>query len=253
MVKLLLDSLLPFYNLSKGKELIITEISTVSQIIKTLRLSGAIQRLDAREIIENIRKMDKNEMSDLIIDLDYDKLKEILKKILAEIALIENFEDRDKNKSIFDFTIYSIKLMREIQKRNELFKMIVEVIHDSQDGYYVSHFHIRIPELLRFNSIKEFCIDSGLIELFIELYERSYNYEIAGINSKIIDMIRDELSKDQINKIIKAFSLERQIYESAMARTLMVDWTIIFQTKLTEESEAILEKYGLGIPDILRL
>ena len=93
----------------------------------------------------------------------------------------------------------------------------------------------------------------SLIEEFIILYRKSYNYNIAGINSKIIDMLRDSLSKDQINEIVKTFSLERQLYESSQARKIMSSWAFIFQLEFTEESEAILEKHGLAIPDMMRI
>ncbi len=66
-------------------------------------------------------------------------------------------------------------------------------------------------------------------------------------------MLRNELSKDQINEIVKAFSLERQLYESSKAKRIMPNWAFIFQIELTEESEAILEKHGLGVPDTMRL
>jgi len=251
-VKLLLDALLPFYNLIKGKDVIITEFSTILQLDRVLRLSGALQRQDAREIIENIKRMDKIDMGDLIVELDYEKLKEIIEKILAEIILIENFKEAKEKQSIYDFIIYSIMIIKDDSKKIEIFKLMIDEII-SQESFKIFPFHMKLTELLKFDSIKEFCIKSGLIEEFIKLYKESYNYNIAGINSEIIDMLRDSLSKDQINEIIEAFSLERQLYESSQAKNIISNWAFIFQLEFTEKSEAILEKHGLAIPSIMRL
>ncbi len=251
-VKLLLDSLLPFYNLIKGKEIIITEFSTILQLDKVFRLSGALQRQEARELIENIKKMDKIDMGDLIVELDYEKLKEIVEKILAEIILIENFKEAKEKQSIYDFIIYSIMIIKDDSKKIEIFKLMIDEII-SQESFKISPFHIKLTELLKFDSIKGFSIKSGLIEEFIKLYKESYNYNIAGINSEIIDMLRDNLSKDQINEIIEAFSLERQLYESSQAKKIISTWAFIFQLQFNKKSEEILEKHGLSIPDVMRL
>ncbi|HEC38713.1 hypothetical protein LCGC14_0837450 [marine sediment metagenome] len=249
---MLLDSLLPFYNLIKGKEIIITEFSTILQLDKVFRLSGALQRQEARELIENIKKMDKIDMGDLIVELDYEKLKEIVEKILAEIILIENFKEAKEKQSIYDFIIYSIMIIKDDSKKIEIFKLMIDEII-SQESFKISPFHIKLTELLKFNSIKGFSIKSGLIEEFIKLYKESYNYNIAGINSEIIDMLRDNLSKDQINEIIEAFSLERQLYESSQAKKIISTWAFIFQLQFNKKSEEILEKHGLSIPDVMRL
>lgn len=251
-VKLLLDALLPFYTLIKGKDVIITEFSTILQLDKVLRLSGALQRQDAREIIENIKRMDKIDMGDLIVELDYEKLKEIIEKILAEIILIENFKEAKEKQSIYDFIIYSIMIIKRDSKKIEIFKLMIDEII-SQESFKILSFHMKLTELLNFDSIKEFCIKSGLIEEFIKLYKESYNYNIAGTNSEIIDMLRDSLSKDQINEIIEAFSLERQLYESSQAQKIISNWAFIFQLEFTEKSEAILEKHDLAIPGMMRI
>ena len=168
-VKLLLDALLPFYNLIKGKDVIITEISTILQLDKVLRLSGALQRQDAREIIENIKRMDKTDMGDLIIELDYEKLKEIIEKIIAEVILIENFKEAAEKQSIYDFVIYSIMITKSDLKKIEIFKLMIDEVI-SQESFKIFPFHVKLTELLKFDAIKKFCIKSGLIEEFIKLY-----------------------------------------------------------------------------------
>ncbi len=251
-VNLLLKSLLPFYDLIKGKEIIITEVSTISQLDKVLRLSGALQRQDAREIIENIKRMDKIDMGDLIVELDYEKLKEVIEKSLTEIVLIEDFKEVKEKLSLYDFIIYSIMIVKPDSKKIELFELMFDTII-SHESYKMAPLHMKIIETLRFKAIKEFCIESGLIKEFINLYKQSYTYDIAGINSEILDIFRNSLSKDQINEIIEAFSLERQLYESSKARKIMSDWAFIFQMEISERSEAMLKKHDLSIPDTLKL
>jgi len=252
-VKLLLDCLLHFYRNIKDKGVIVDNPTTLQKLDKKLRLSGAIQRQDAREIIENIKRMDKIGMINIIIVIDYAKLKEIIEKILAEISIIENYDECEDKQSLYDFTIYTIILVKDNQEKNEIFKLFLDFILDCKEDYYkIYKFQKKLPKILKIDSIKKFCVKTYMLKDFIQLFKDSNSYNQAGINAEIIYILREELNKDQINDIAKIFYSNRQIYESSKAKKIMYDLALNFQLKLTKESETLLESRGIKIPDILR-
>jgi len=248
-INTLLDSLLPLYKTISGKSIIITDNNTHASINKKLNLQRDLSAGNARDIIEDIKKMSKENMSDLIVDLKYDKLNEVITKILAEIITIESYEEYRNKSKICDFVTLSIKIRNIISEKIDIFSKVINIIISHINEYYVGILRDAIPELLDLYNLKNYCVDNNLIPKFIDLLCESRNFFDGEKNALLISKFSSELTKSNMEKIIKCTLENDQIHNSIKARRILGRLFItridIFDFRYNDK----LTDLGMGIPD----
>lgn len=247
-INTLLEGLLPLYQILKGKSLLIINSITHTNIAKKLNLLKDLSVDNVRNIIKDIKSMNKEEMSDLIVDLTFNKLNEVIEKILAEIIIIEDFKEYKNKFAIYDFIIYSIKIRKTATEKIEIFSKMIETIISQNNHYRVERLQESIPQFLDMDLLKKHCINNNLIPKFIKLLCESGSFQIAGINAGIISQLSSGLIKSNMDEIIECILNNNQISESSKANRLLerlfVERQDIFDFKYNSE----LDKLGMGIP-----
>ncbi len=248
-ISTLLGGLLPLYQVLKGKSLLITNSITHANIAKKLNLLKDLSVGNARDIIKDIKSMNKEEMSDLIVDLKFNKLNEVIEKILAEIIIIEDFEEYKNKSAIYDFIIYSIKIRNTASEKIEIFSKMMETVISQNNHYRVERLQESIPQFLDMDLLKKHCIDNNLIPKFIKLLCESGSFQIAGINAAIISQLSSGLIKSNMDKIIECILNNNQIYESTKAKRILDRLFVKRQDIFDFKYNSKLDKVGMGIPD----
>ena len=200
------------------------------------------------KVRESLIDYNKEEMSDLIVDLTFNKLNEVIEKILAEIIIIEDFKEYKNKFAIYDFIIYSIKIRKTATEKIEIFSKMIETIISQNNHYRVERLQESIPQFLDMDLLKKHCINNNLIPKFIKLLCESGSFQIAGINAGIISQLSSGLIKSNMDEIIECILNNNQISESSKANRLLerlfVERQDIFDFKYNSE----LDKLGMGIP-----
>ncbi|KKM91764.1 hypothetical protein LCGC14_1225260 [marine sediment metagenome] len=251
-INLILESLLPFYRTINKKLLQITDIITLQKIIRALRLIESLTKQNARELIEMVKGMEKNEMSDLILDLEFDKLLEIVRKMIAEIILIKDFDEKEEKLSLYDFIIYAIKIREKIEEQSQIFQLVVNVII-KQNDFKTWNFFENLPDLLKIESINKYSKKENLLRNFLILLQNSHSYAESAINAEIVYILKETLSKSDILNIADWTINNRQISESGKAASKLKSLFFEFQKHIDEDLNKRLNKVGLGIHPVMRI
>jgi len=252
-INLILESLLPFYRTISKKSIKITDINTLAKIIRALRLSEPKTMQNAREIIEMVKTMEKNEVSDLILDLEFDKLIEIVRKMIGEIILIKNFDEKEEKLSLYDFIIYTIKIREKMEEQSQIFQLVVNAIMQQDNDFKTWNFFENIPDLLKIESINNYSKKKNLIRYFLILLKNSHSYAESRINAEIVYILKDSLSKSHILNIAEWAINNRQINESGKAASRLSSLFLEFQIYIDEDLNKRLNKVDLGIHPFMRI
>jgi len=170
-----------------------------------------------REKIESIKKYGKAKISDLAVTLSFTDLKHITQLIYGELTLIEDWEEIEKNKILFDFLHFSIILREDKNERIALLKLLLNNINAKRIKGYRTLYE-RFSEYLKFDYIKEFIVSNDYVEVLIDIFVDSYNWKDAEITSGILIHFKDSVHRDQVIKIIKGSIDNDQIYGTYKGR-----------------------------------
>jgi len=252
-INLILESLLPFYRAIYKKSLLITDIITFKKIIRALRLIESLTKQNAREIINTVKGMEKNEMSDLILDLEFDKLLEIIRKMLAEIIIIEDFDEREEKLSLYDFIIYAIKIREKTEEQSQIFHHVVNTIIKQNNDLKTWNFFENLPDLLKIESINQYSKKENLIQNFLVFLHNSHSYAESAISAELVYILKDTLSKSDILNIAEWAINNRQINESKKTASKLSTLFFEFQVYIDEELNKRLNRLDLGIHPFMRI
>ncbi len=250
-INLILESLLPFYNLIHKKSLLITDIIVFKKIIRALRLIESLTKQNAREIINAVKGMEKNEMSDLILDLEFDKLLEIVRKMIAEIILIKDFDEQEEKLSLYDFIIYAIKIREKTEEQSQIFQLVVNAIIKQENDFKTWNFFENLPDLLKIELINKYSKKKKLIQNFLVFLQNSHSYAESAINAELVYILKDTLSKSDILNIAEWAINNRQINESTRAARKLRALFFEIQKYIDEDLNKRLNEVGLGIHPVM--
>jgi len=252
-INLILDSLLPFYKAIHNKSLLITNITTLEKLFRVLGLIESLKTQNAREIINSVRGMEKNQMSDLIIDLEFNKLLEIVRKMIAEIILIKDYNERGEKLSLYDFIMFAIKIREKNEEQSQIFQLVINIIIKQGNDSITWSFFEYMPDVLKIESINKYSKKKNLIKNFLMFFKNSRSYSESAINAEIIYVLKDTLSESDILNIAEWTIKNRQIYESATAAKKLRALFLEFQKYIDNDLNNRLNEVKLGIPSIMRL
>lgn len=252
-INLILESLLPFYKVIHKKSLLITDITVFKKIIRVLGLIESLTKQKAREIINAVKSMEKNEMSDLILDLEFDKLLEIIRKMIAEIILIKDFDERDEKLSLYDFIIYTIKIREKKEEQTHIFQLVVNAIIKQENNFKTWNFFENLPDLLKIELINKYSKKKKLIQNFLVFLQNSHSYTESAINAEIVYLLKGVLSKSDILNIAEWAIENRQINESGKAASKLRSLFFEFQKHIDNDLNERLKKVKLGIHSAMRI
>ncbi len=255
-VNTLLEGLLSFHNAIKDKSIIITDTNTHVKVNDIL--TNAVIFKESRKIIEELKGMTEEEISDLIVDLPFKKLKDVVKKASAE--LITAFKGRHKlpgnkngnkyveeKKEQYDFIITSINLSWN-DKKKELLNIVYRIFLSNPRSDYFPDLLSELRKLLEFDNIKRLFSEKYL-ERIIELLNNSKSYNQSGSFSEILYLLRDSLEESDLEKIINCTLNNRQIYESHNAKKYLRDLFLFRQDIFPFEYNERLKRHNMGIED----
>lgn len=166
-----------------------------------------------REYIESIKKFGKGKISDLGVTLSFIDLQNITRLIYGELTLIEDWEEVRKNTILFDFLHFSIILRENKDEKIALLKLLIKNINAKRIKGYRKLYE-RFIDYLEIDYLKDFIIENDYIEVLINIFIDSVNWNDGAITSGILLHFKDILRPDQLLKIMNASLENDQIYGS---------------------------------------
>ncbi len=243
-INILLESLLTFYRSIKDKNIYITDLRTLNKITSKLTLSTAVNKHDIRTIIDEIKKSTKEKISDLIVDLEEDRLLEIVEKMLAELIIKANDSIFSELHLFITFIFHSIRIK---EYRLKIFKLLMSQLKMHYNLLDFDYLKQELASIIELEPILLFCKGPQNLSFFINIYKESYSYRDAELKSKMLDPLTPFLNESQWNDIIKAFDKNSQLNEAFEARGFMHNWAFHYQEKISKENYEILKRHKIEL------
>jgi len=245
-INTLLESILSFYNAIKGQKLSINNTKTHVKLAR--ELGSSIPNQNAREIINELKILTKEEMGDLIVEIEADKLIEVIEKMIAEIKLLEDFEESQEKQYLYQFIEYSIRVRDEVKDKKNILQKVMNLIISERYGYKTKFLYEKLPIFLETPEIKDLFVKE-YVQYFISFLYESKSYNESGTNSEILYLLKEGIEKSSMDKIIDATLNNEQINKSSKAKRVLNNLFAARQDIFDFKSNQKLEKFGMGIPE----
>lgn len=224
--------------------------STLSEISKK-----GIVTLDIGRTTDSLKNMGKGEMVNLIRQTEFHEIFELTVNIMETITQIETQQEAEESEGFYSFIIILLKSNLTDEEFIKIFEVIFNKFLEIND-FRMERIHDRMSEFIRKGSVLKLIIENNLVDKLIEIFLASESYYYAGINSRIIYPLNDNLSQDQVIKIIKGSLDNDQILHSFNAKPILKAiirvhrdkipfnlWTVLMRKKLDERGISIKREF----------
>jgi len=186
-------------------ELPIGEESTRSILEGTIR---SLQAIDTTEIAQTIKRM------------EFDVLKKTYAELLDGVALFD-ITCSTENKNVFFFLKEAV-LERNRTEGEQLFEILLKWYFETTTPRCRYALLEIFGNLTRLHNLKEIVSKANWVSDFVADFGRSDSYDIAGLNSEILQNIKSSLSSNDCARVVDFALTNSQIYESYRAKQYLI-------------------------------
>ncbi len=245
-INILLECLLSFYNAINGKKVLITDTTTHVKLAR--ELNSSLPNQGSRFIINEIKLFTKEEIGDLLIEIESDKLIEVIEKIIAEIKLLENSVELEEKQHLYKIIEYSIIVRTDNEERKKILQKVADFIITEGFNYKTKPIFEKMSELLKIPVLKELFIENYIKDL-IAIFCASKSYNEAEILVEVLFLLHSSIDKPNMDKIINSALKNRQIYEVSKVQSILRKLFTYRQEIFDLSKNRKLEKHNMNIPD----
>jgi hypothetical protein len=202
----------PPIELPKGRE------STKSILEGTIH---SLQGISYDEILQTIKKM------------DFNVLKKTYNDLLDAMAIFD-ITSSSENKNIFTFLREAV-LEREQTEGEQLFEILLKWYFETTAPRCKYGILSILANLTRLRNLKEVASKGNWVGEFVAEFGRSDSYDMAGVNSEIIQNIKSLLSSNDCARIVDFALGNSQINESYSAKQYLIKLLPTCQGKVDQK------------------
>jgi hypothetical protein len=202
----------PVIELPKGKE------STRSILEGTIR---SLQAIDEHEIVQTIRQM------------EFSVLRKTYTELLDGVALFD-ISCSSENKNVFFFLREAV-LERDMAEGQQLFEILLKWYFETTTPRCKSALLEIFGNLTRLHNLKEIVSKTNWVSEFVAEFGRSDSYDIAGVNSEILQNIKSSLSSNDCARIVDFALANSQINDSYKAKQYLIKLLPTCQGKVDQK------------------
>ena len=194
---------------------------------------GNIMQIDVSAFFKTLNKDTMDAKTIEFAHFDVSLKKQIFENILEKLSL--NYEGINKYHEHFVFLNRALTSEKDIEDQKQLLQTIL--FKFPMPGTVSSKEQIisAISELMYLESIRKDIRKNKLIDSIIAEFRSSMSYAIAGITTKIIVNLLPELNDRELNDVFDAAIENRQIYDSAKARSYLKQIILMSQDRISHD------------------
>jgi hypothetical protein len=237
-------------NCAHVSQLIVTQYQMLGFIEQIVGYTDFINKLDfkkiPKEFFEELKIIeDEDKLGEIIVSMDFEKLKNYAEQCLNELFFISNFEDYKKNKGLYLFLSLLIKKREKDEEKAFFFNMIFPKVFKKEFEWrfiFIENF----SEYSAYSSIKKLILEKYL-DSVVNLFIESGSFKIAGQLCKVLLNFKKDLNSEQLKTIGNAYLSNSQI---APAFGVDTGLKVIFNENKEKVSNELLEelkKKGLNL------
>lgn len=179
----------------------------------------SLTELDDREIINAIKTMKLQEISDLIVKTEFNRLIRLIKMTLGELLL--HAEKPIKEKDILSyhnnlsiFISKSVLLRFDNDEKTKLFKFLFDNLHIISSFYHRSVIYDEFKKYTKDRSIINYIKENELIDFFINSFIESKSYSSSEFWIEILLNLKEIINFDKMKILARGATDNNQIYEA---------------------------------------
>ncbi len=180
--------------------------------------------------ISSLKEIDEQAIAQTIKDMEFGVLKQTYLDILEALALLD-IPCSPEYKNVFVFLNEAI-LGRNRNESVQLFETLLKWYFETAAPKCRIAILQIISRLTRSPSLKEIAVRDNRTGKFVGEFGRSERYEIAGINTEILQNIKSYLSANECTRLVDFAYANDQIYGSTVAKQYLLKMLPDFEDKV---------------------
>ena len=204
----------------------------VPKYIKEIDEGGGedLNELDDRKIIDGIKTMKLQEISDLIVKTKFNSLFRLIKIAFSELHVHSENPPKEKyiisyHNNLSIFISKSVLLRFDNDEKTKLFKFLFDNLHIISSFY---HSHVIYNEFKKYttdHSIRNYIKENKLIDFFINSFLESKSYSSSEFWIEILLNLKEIINLDKMKIIARGATENNQIYEAGRIPYKLKDLT----------------------------
>jgi hypothetical protein len=152
--------------------------------------------------------------------MEFDVLKKTYAELLDGVALFD-ITCSTENKNVFFFLKEAV-LERNRTEGEQLFEILLKWYFETTTPRCRYALLEIFGNLTRLHNLKEIVSKANWVSDFVADFGRSDSYDIAGLNSEILQNIKSSLSSNDCARVVDFALTNSQIYESYRAKQYLI-------------------------------
>ena len=187
--------------------------------------------LNIGKTTDALKTMGMGEMINIIRQASFQDLYELTENITETITHIETWEDCEEFDGIFSFINLLLKSPFTDEEFLKIFEIILKKFLEISD-FRIEKLRDKIRESIQKGPVKKWIRENQLIDDLIKVFLESKSFKQAEINSRMVYPFAEELSENQVIKILEKVVINDQIYDSYKTKPIIAAIIRIHREKI---------------------